>query len=76
MDKTLIAVTEAMPNVIKNTHFHITLAGWPAAVTAIAVCIGSVAVYAIKVTHPEAQESSGAQEKMAPPKERPVFAAS
>ncbi len=53
MEKTLVAVTETLPTVIKNTHFNITLAGWPAAVTAIALCCAGVAVYALKIMDPE-----------------------
>ena len=62
MGKTLIAITEALPTVIKNTHFNITLAGWPAAVTAIALCCAGVAVYALKVTHPEEVTLEGTAE--------------
>lgn len=53
MAKSFTALTEALPTVIKNTHFNFTLAGWPAAVTAIALCCTAFGLYALYVTHPE-----------------------
>ena len=48
MENKLIEVVDTIPTLIKNSHFNITLEGWPAAVTAIAICCSSVAAFAIK----------------------------
>ena len=53
MNNTLTAVTEALPTVISNTHFNVMLSGWPAAITVVALCCAGVAIFALKVTHPE-----------------------
>lgn len=57
MNKTILAAAETLPTIIQNTHFSITLSGWPATVTVIALCSAGVAVYALKVTHPEERSS-------------------
>lgn len=53
MNSKSIQVTESIPTLIKNTHLDVSLTGWPAAVTAIALFSSSVIIYALKVTHPE-----------------------
>ena len=54
MDSKIVQVAESIPTLIKNTHLDVSLTGWPAAVTAIALFGSSVIIYALKVTHPEA----------------------
>ncbi len=51
MEKALVALTEALPSVLGNSQFNITMAGWPAAVTAIAICCAGVLINAIKASH-------------------------
>lgn len=53
MDKALAIAEGTLPILIKNTRFHVSIAGWPAAVSVIAFCGAYVAVYAIKANHPE-----------------------
>ena len=53
MDNKIIQVAESIPTLIKNTHLNVSLDGWPAAVTAIALFSSGVIIYALKVTHPE-----------------------
>ena len=61
MENKIIEVVDAFPSLIKNTHLNVNLQGWPAAVTAIAICCAGVAVYAIKVPAPsEAPATQGA----------------
>ena len=61
MENKLIEVVDTFPTLIKNTHLNVNLQGWPAAVTAIALCCAGVAVYAIKATTPsEAPATQGA----------------
>ncbi len=61
MKKNLIAMTDALPDVIRNTHFNITLEGWPAAVTVsvVAICCTVVAVCALKDTRSEEVVAEG-----------------
>ena len=58
MENKLIEVVDAFPNIIKNTHLNVNLQGWPAAVTAIALCCARVAAYAIKATTPSEAPST------------------
>ena len=54
---SLLAMSEirqVLPVVLKNMHLNVSLQGWPAAVSAVALFGSCVAIYAIKVTHPEA----------------------
>ena len=61
MENKLIEVVDTFPTLIKNTHLNVNLQGWPAVVTAIAICCAGVAVYAIKATTPsEAPATQGA----------------
>ncbi len=53
MENKLIQVADSIPTLIKNTHLNVTIEGWPAAVTAIALFGSSVIIYALKVTHPD-----------------------
>lgn len=48
MESKLIQPTDTLPAIIKNTHINVSLQGWPAAITVIALCCAGVAVYAIK----------------------------
>ena len=52
MENKLIQAADSIPTLIKNTHLKVTLQGWPAAVTAIALFGSGVIIYALKVTHP------------------------
>ena len=52
MNKSIIPLTVTLSNMIKNSSFNFALSGWPAAVTASAICFAGVAIYALKVTHP------------------------
>ena len=52
MENKIIQMADSIPALIKNTHLNVNLQGWPAAVTAIAICCAGVAVYAIKATTP------------------------
>lgn len=52
MENKLIQAADSIPTLIKNTHLNVTLQGWPAAVTAIALFGAGVIIYALKVTHP------------------------
>lgn len=65
MENKLIEVVETIPTLIKNTHFNVTLEGWPAAVTAIAICCSSVAAFAIKVVCDSDAEETYATHKAA-----------
>ena len=42
MENKLIEVVDTFPTLIKNTHLNVNLQGWPAAVTAIAICCAGV----------------------------------
>ena len=60
MENKLIEVVDTFPTLIKNTHLNVNLQGWPAAVTAIAICCAGV-VAIIKATTPsEAPATQGA----------------
>lgn len=59
MKNSIITIAENLPAVLRNTHLNVTLAGWPAAVTVIAMCSAGVAAYALKVTHDENADSEG-----------------
>lgn len=53
MENRIIPLTDNIFDLVRNTHLDLSLQGWPAAITAMA-CFGScVAIYALKVTHPE-----------------------
>ena len=67
MENKIIEVVESIPTIIKNTHLNVTLEGWPAALTALALCCSGVAVYALKVTHPNyySEDSSNVASKAA-----------
>ena len=62
MENSLITAIESLSAIVKNTRLSLSLEGWPATVTVIAVCVSGVALYALKVTHP----SVGADESSAP----------
>lgn len=53
MENKIIQMTDNIPALIKNTHLNVNLHGWPAAITAVAFFGSCVALYAIKVTHPD-----------------------
>lgn len=53
MENKIIQMTDSIPTLIKNTHLNVNLQGWPAAITAVALFGSCVALYAIKITHPE-----------------------
>ena len=53
MENKLIEVVDTFPTLIKNTHLNVNLQGWPAAITAVALFGSCVAIYAIKVSHPD-----------------------
>lgn len=68
MENKIIQMTDSIPAIIKNTHLNVNLQGWPAAITAVALFGSCVAIYAIKVTHPEsayATEGSNGTQKAA-----------
>ncbi len=52
MENKLTQIVDTIPTLIKNTQLNVSLEGWPAAITAIAFFCSGVAVYALKVTHP------------------------
>ena len=52
MGKSLGAILEAIPDAIKNIHLQVSLKGWPAAVSVIAICGATVAICAINATQP------------------------
>ncbi len=47
MDKFITVVGGVLPTLIKNTHFNLSLSGWPAATTVIAICCSGTAIYSI-----------------------------
>lgn len=49
MENKLIETVDTLPTVLKNSHFEVSLQGWPAAITAISICFAGVTAYAIKV---------------------------
>ncbi len=51
MENKLIQMADSFPALIKNTNLNVSLQGWPAAVTAVALFISCVAIYAIRVTY-------------------------
>ncbi|MBS6923491.1 MAG: hypothetical protein KH186_08120 [Lachnospiraceae bacterium] len=53
MENKIIPLTDNIFDLVKNTHLDLNLHGWPAAVTAVAFFCSCVAIYALKVTHPE-----------------------
>ena len=48
MEKTISLLSGTIPTLLNNTHFNISLEGWPAAISVIAVCFTGGAVYTIK----------------------------
>ena len=52
MENIIIKMADSIPALIKNTSLNISLEGWPAAVTAVALFGSCIALYAIKITHP------------------------
>ena len=53
MENKIIQMADSIPAILKNTHLNVNLQGWPAAITAAALFGSCVAIYAIKITHPE-----------------------
>lgn len=53
MENKLIQMADSIPAILKNTHLNVNLQGWPAAITAISFFGSCVAIYALKVTHPD-----------------------
>lgn len=53
MENKLIQIADSIPAILKNTHLNVNLQGWPAAITAISFFGSCVAIYALKVTHPD-----------------------
>ena len=53
MENKIIQMADCIPAILKNTTLNVNLQGWPAAVSAVALFGSCVAIYAIKVTHPE-----------------------
>ena len=68
MDKALAIAEGTLPVLIKNTRFHISIAGWPAAVSVIALCGAYVAIYAIRANHPDAFRKKAEPKKSQPSK--------
>lgn len=55
MENTTLSKTiNNLPELIKNTHFNISLEGWPATVAVISGCITIISIIAIKATYPKA----------------------
>ena len=52
MENNLIQMADSIPALIKHTNLSISLKGWPAAVTAVALFGSCVAIYAIKISPP------------------------
>ena len=52
MENKLIPMADSIPSLIKNTHVNVNLQGWPAAISAVALFVSCVVMYALKVTHP------------------------
>ena len=50
MENRLSKIADSIPDLVKNSHLSISLEGWPAAVTAIALFGSAVAIYVIKVS--------------------------
>ncbi len=48
MEKTISLLSETIPSLINNTHFNISLEGWPAAISVIAICFTGSAVFTVK----------------------------
>lgn len=68
MENKIVQMADSIPAILKNTHLNVNLQGWPAAITAVALFGSYVAIYAIKITHPEpayATEGSYATQKAA-----------
>ena len=59
--KSILQLTEGITALLQNTHLSFCLQGWPAALTAVAVCGAGVAIYAIKATHPGPMPADGPQ---------------
>lgn len=53
MKKILNLAEGTIPTLIENTRFHISIDGWPAAVSIFAICGTYVAVNVIKANHAE-----------------------
>ena len=51
MEHNIIKMADSIPTLIKNTTLNVSLQGWPAAITAVALFGSCVAIYAIKITH-------------------------
>lgn len=57
MENKIIPLTDNIFDLVKHTHLDLNLHGWPAAVTAVAFFGSCVAIYALKVTHPEQNQN-------------------
>lgn len=51
MEHNIIKMADSIPTLIKNTNLNVSLQGWPAAITAVALFGSCVAMYAIRITH-------------------------
>ena len=61
MENKIIQMADSIPAILKNTHLNVNLQGWPAALTAITFFGSCVAIYALKVTHPDQEYEKEAQ---------------
>lgn len=61
MENKIIQMADSIPAILKNTHLNVNLQGWPAALTAITFFGSCVAIYALKVTHPDQEYGKEAQ---------------
>ena len=57
METKLLSITRAIPDLAKNTQIAITVEGWPAAVAIISICGALVAIYAIKASCSQQEQS-------------------
>lgn len=48
MRNDFVKFTNFIPDLLKNTHLHFTLSGWPASVALITISLSGVAIYGIK----------------------------
>lgn len=51
MENKFFEIIDSLPTLIRNTHLNITMEGWPATVTTIALCGTGIAFYALKLAH-------------------------
>ncbi len=51
MEHNIIKMADSIPTLIKHTNLNVSLQGWPAAITAVALFGSCVAIYAIRITH-------------------------